>query len=113
MVVVDGKASSSLRRAVAAIPGSVVWTIGGDVRWDALRGDASSFSNKLLAAERYTADAAIYEASAGRYLQAVGQLLALEDRPRDPLLVRDLLQPPPCGPISASCASASASPGTP
>lgn len=94
VVVVDGKASSALRRAAAAIPGSVVWTIGGDVRWDALRGDASSFSNKLLAAERYTADAAIYEASAGRYLQAVGQLLALEDRPRDPLLVRDLLQPP-------------------
>jgi hypothetical protein len=94
VVVVDGKASSSLRKAVAAIPGSVVWTIGGGVRWDALRGDATSFSNKLLAAERYSTDAAIYEASAGRYLQAVGHLLALEDRPRDPLLVRDLLQPP-------------------
>jgi hypothetical protein len=94
VVVVDGKASSALRQAVAAIPGSVIWTIGGAVRWDALRGDPTSFSNKLLAAERYTADAAVYEASAGRYLQAVGQLLALEDHPRDPLLVRDLLQPP-------------------
>jgi hypothetical protein len=93
VVVVDCKGSGLLREAVAAIPGSVVWTIGGNVRWDALRGDPSSFAEKLLAAEVFSPQAEIYRASAARYVQWIGRLLALEGLERDPHLVLDLLKP--------------------
>lgn len=94
VVVVDCKASTNLREAVEAIPGSVVWTLGGDVRWDALRGDPTSLANKLLAAESYTAPAAIYRAAAERYIQWVATVLDLSGAPRDPAFIKDHLPPP-------------------
>ena len=94
VVVIDGKGSAVLRRAVEAVPGSIVWTIGGDVTWDALRGDPTAFAGKLLAAESFPPQAGVYEAAAFRHVQSIGRLLALEGRPRDPRFVAELLQPP-------------------
>jgi hypothetical protein len=80
VVVLDCKASPALRRAVAAVPGSLVWTIGGDVRWDALRGDPTELANKLLAAEQFGPNAAIYRAAAEReHAAAVAWLKACDD----------------------------------
>jgi hypothetical protein len=93
VVVLDGKASPALRRAVEAVPGAVVWTIGGKVRWDALRGDPTCFASKLLAAEQFGPNAAIYRAAAERYVQWVGRLLEATDAPRDPRRVAELLAP--------------------
>lgn len=93
LVIVDCKASRSLRGAVAALPGGVVWEIGGPVRWDALRGDRTAFASKLLAAEPYGAAAGVYRAAAQRYLQWVGVVLDLAGAPRDPLLIAELLSP--------------------
>lgn len=93
LILVDCKASRALRRAVEAVPGGVVWTIGGPVRWDALRGDRTAFASKLLAAEPYGSNAAVYRAAAQRYLQWVGAVLDLTGAPRDPQLIAELLGP--------------------
>jgi hypothetical protein len=93
VVLVDCKASTPLRRTVESIPGGVVWTIGGQLRWDALQGDPTSLASKLLAAERYGADAAIYRAAAERYVQWVGTVLDLAAAPRDPAMIAELLAP--------------------
>jgi hypothetical protein len=93
VVLVDCKASPSLRRAVEAIPRSLVWTIGGELGWDALRGDPTCFASKMLAAEPYGPNAAIYRASAERYVQWVARLLAWTHTPRDPRAIADLLNP--------------------
>jgi hypothetical protein len=93
VVVLDCKASPTLRRAVEAIPGSVAWTIGGPLRWDALRGDPTSFASKMLAAEQFGPNAAVYRAAAERYVQWVGRLLEATDQPRDPRRVAELLAP--------------------
>ncbi len=91
VVLVDCKASNDLRTAVEAIPGSVVWTLGGGIRWDALRGDPTSLANKLLAAESYPAQAAIYRAAAERYIQWVATVMDLSGAPRDPAFIKDHL----------------------
>jgi hypothetical protein len=92
-VLVDCKASPSLRRAVEAIPGSLVWTIGGELQWDALRGDPTCFASKMLAAEAFGPNAAIYRASAERYVQWVARLLEWTHTPRDPGTITALLDP--------------------
>jgi TraM recognition site of TraD and TraG len=92
-MVIDCKASDDLRRAVAAV-GGVVWTIGGRLRWDALRGDPTSLAEKLLVAESYSAEASIYRAAAERYIQWVGAVLEVAGYPREPRLVQELLSPP-------------------
>jgi hypothetical protein len=93
VVIVDCKASPALREAVEALPGSVVWELGGSVRWDALRGDRTGFASKLLAAEAYSPAAGVYRAAAQRYLQWVGAVLELGGGPRDPQKVAELLSP--------------------
>ncbi len=93
LVIVDCKASRSLRAAVEALPNGVVWTIGGPLAWDALRGDRTCFASKLLAAEDYAPNAGVYRASAQRYLQWVGEVLDLGGLPRDPALIAELLAP--------------------
>ncbi len=92
VVIIDCKASRSLRQVVEAIPNSVVWTIGGTVRWDALRGDPTALANKLLVAEGYDASAAIYKAAAERYVQWVGLLLDATGEPHDPQRLAELLK---------------------
>lgn len=93
VVIVDGKASRALRQAVEELPHGRVWSIGGPLRWDALRGDPTSLANKLLAAERYSFAAEIYRAAAERYLQWLGLVLELTGQPRHPDLVAELLVP--------------------
>lgn len=93
VVLLDCKASPMLRRVVEAIPGSLTWTIGGPLRWDALRGDPTCFASKLLAAEQFGPNAAIYRAAAERYVQWVGRVLEWSDLPRDPDRVAELLGP--------------------
>jgi hypothetical protein len=93
VVLVDCKASPTLRRAVAALPNSQIWTIGGATRWDALRGDPTCFASKLLAAEQFGPNAAIYRAAAERYVQWVGWVLDWTGTPRDPHQVGELLAP--------------------
>jgi Type IV secretion-system coupling protein DNA-binding domain/FtsK/SpoIIIE family len=93
VVILDCKASPTIRRAVEAIPGSVVWSIGGEVRWDALHGDPTCFAAKLLAAEQFGPNAAIYRAAAERYVQWVGALLDSLGWPRDPTRIAELLSP--------------------
>jgi hypothetical protein len=93
VVIVDCKASRALRDVVESIPRSVVWTIGGSVTWDALRGDPTALANKLLAAEHYGPAASIYRAVAERYLQWVGALLDRTGEPRAPTRIAELLVP--------------------
>lgn len=93
VVLLDCKVGLPLRASVEALPNSLVWTLGGDLRWDALRGDPTCLANKLLAAERYGPEAEIYRAAAARYVQWVGRALELSGDPREPELVADLLQP--------------------
>jgi hypothetical protein len=93
VVLVDCKASPSLRRAVEAIPGSLVWTIGGELQWDALRGDPTCFASKMLAAEPFSPNGAIYRASAERYVQWIARLLEWTHTPRDPRAIARLLEP--------------------
>src|SRR5229473_2582726 len=69
IVVVDCKASASLQDRVAAVPDNVVWTIGGSLRWDPLRGDPTSVANRLV------------------------QSIDLAGVPRTPERVLDLLEP--------------------
>jgi hypothetical protein len=47
VIIVDCKASAVLRRHVAAQPNAFIWTIGGETRWDPLRGDPTSVANRL------------------------------------------------------------------
>ena len=68
MVIVDCKASDGLREHVSALPNALVWTIGGSVRWDPLRGDATSVANRLIQGEWYSREADVYRAAAERYL---------------------------------------------
>ena len=93
VVLVDCKASPGLRRAVEAIPGSLVWTIGGELQWDALRGDPTCFASKMLAAEPFSPNGAIYRASAERYVQWVARVLEWTHSPRDPRAIARLLEP--------------------
>lgn len=93
LVILDCKASPALRQAVKVIPGSIVWTIGGSSRWDALGGDPTCFAAKLLAAEQFSPNAAIYRAAAERYAQSVGWFFEWTGLPRDPEVVADLLAP--------------------
>ena len=93
VVILDCKASPTLRRAVQDISGSIIWTIGGSTRWDALRGDPTCFASKLLAAEQFGPNAAIYRAAAERYAQWVGRVLEWTATPREPGRVADLLAP--------------------
>jgi hypothetical protein len=67
IVVVDCKASAGLQHRVATTPDHVVWSIGGSVRWDPLRGDPTSVANRLIQGEWYSRDADIYRAAAERY----------------------------------------------
>jgi hypothetical protein len=78
---------------VAALPGGVVWTIGGARRWDVLRGDPTCLASKLLAAEQFGPNAAIYRAAAERYVQWVGRVLEWTGTPRDLQGVAELLAP--------------------
>src|SRR5687768_6785797 len=93
VILIDCKASATLRRAVERIPRSVVWTIGGPVKWDALQGDVTAFGSKLLAAEEYGDRAGVYRAAAQRYVQWVGRVLDACGMARDPQLVAELLSP--------------------
>jgi hypothetical protein len=51
IVVVDCKASSGLQDHISALPNAAVWTLGGNARWDPLRGDATSVANRLIQGE--------------------------------------------------------------
>jgi len=93
MVVVDCKASASLQDRVAAVPDNVVWTIGGSVRWDPLRGDPTSVANRLIQGEWYSREADVYRAAAERYVLWLVQSIDLAGLPRTPERVLDLLEP--------------------
>jgi hypothetical protein len=51
IIVVDCKASAGLHNRVAATPDHDIWTIGGSLRWDPLRGDPTSVANRLIQGE--------------------------------------------------------------
>jgi hypothetical protein len=93
IVVVDCKASSTLQAHFAAIPNSYVWTIGGSLRWDPLRGDPTSVANRLVQGEWYSRDADVYRATAERYLLGVLQALDLAVVERTPEMVLRHLDP--------------------
>jgi TraM recognition site of TraD and TraG len=93
VVLLDCKASDALRHAVAALPHGQVFMIGGPLRWDALQGDPTALANKLLAAEEYGYEAAVYRAVAERYVQWIGFLLDAAGEPRQPQRVAELLAP--------------------
>jgi len=81
MVVVDCKASATLQDRVAAVPDNVVWTIGGSVRWDPLRGDPTSVANRLIQGEWYSREADVYRAAAERYVLWLVQSIDLAGLP--------------------------------
>ncbi len=93
IVVVDCKSSVALQNRVAATADNVIWSIGGSIRWDPLRGDPTSLANRLIQGEWYSRDADIYRASAERYLLWLVQSIDLAGLPRTPERVLDLLEP--------------------
>jgi len=93
MVIVDCKASDGLREHVAALPNSLVWTIGGSVQWDPLRGDPTSVANRLIQGEWYSREAEVYRATGERYLLWVLQALELAGLQPTPRLLLDYLEP--------------------
>jgi DNA helicase HerA-like ATPase len=90
IVVVDCKASSTLHGHFASIPNAYVWTIGGTLKWDPLRGDATSVSNRLLQGEWYSREADVYRAIAERYLLWVLQTLDMAGVERTPDMVSSI-----------------------
>src|SRR5438067_2381139 len=94
IVVVDCKASAGLREHVGALPNAAIWTIAGKVRWDPLRGDATSVANRLMQGEWYSHNADVYRASAERYLLWVLQAFELTGVERTPQRLLEHLDPP-------------------
>jgi len=94
IVVVDCKASSTLQAQFASIPNAYIWTIGGSLRWDPLRGDPTSVANRLVQGEWYSRDADVYRATAERYLLWVLHALDLAKVERSPDMVLRHLDPP-------------------
>jgi hypothetical protein len=92
-VVLDCKASIGLQERVAETADHAIWSIGGSVRWDPLRGDPTSVANRLIQGEWYSRDADVYRASAERYLLWLIQSTDLAGVPRTPDRVLDLLEP--------------------
>jgi hypothetical protein len=93
IIVVDCKASTGLHDRVVATPDHDIWTIGGSLRWDPLRGDPTSVANRLIQGEWYARDADIYRAAAERYLLWLLQAIDLAGLPRTPERVLELLEP--------------------
>jgi hypothetical protein len=93
IIVVDCKASSTLHGRVAATADHVIWSIGGSLRWDPLRGDPTSVANRLIQGEWYSRDADSYRASEERYLLWLVQSIDLAGLPRTPERVLELLEP--------------------
>ncbi|MBV9543377.1 MAG: DUF853 family protein, partial [Chloroflexi bacterium] len=93
VVFIDCKASLTIQNHIEAIPDSITWTIGGNVRWNPLRGDATSVANRLIQGEWYSRDADVYRASAERYLLWLLQALDLAHLERTPQHVIEYLEP--------------------
>jgi hypothetical protein len=93
IIVVDCKASAGLKQHVGALPNAAVWTIGGKVRWDPLRGDATSVANRLMQGEWYSQNADVYRASAERYVLWVLHALDLARIERTPQQLLEHLDP--------------------
>lgn len=70
-----------------------MWTIGGPLRWDPLRGDPTSVANRLVQGEWYSRDANVYRATAERYLLWVLHALDLAKVERSPDMVLRHLDP--------------------
>jgi TraM recognition site of TraD and TraG len=94
IVVVDCKASAGLKEHVGALPNAAVWTIGGKLRWDPLRGDATSVANRLMQGEWYSHNADVYRASAERYVLWTLQAFELAGVERTPQRLLEHLDPP-------------------
>lgn len=78
-IVVDGKGSLALQRAIYAA-GGLVWTIGGRLKLDLLDPDPTVLAEQLTEATRLEGTAEVYSAAAARSLQWIGHLLAWQDQ---------------------------------
>ena len=83
---------------------NVIWSIGGSLRWDPLRGDPTSVANRLIQGESYSRNADVYRAAAERYLLWLVQSIDLAGLERTPQRVLDLLEPNSSCRCCASCA---------
>jgi len=93
IIVVDCKASAVMRDHLAALPNAAIWTIGGSLSWDPLRGDATSVANRLIQGEWYSREADVYRAAAERYLLWLLHVLDLAELPRTPQRILEYLEP--------------------
>ena len=73
-VILDPKPSRDLAEAVAAANG-IIWTLGGELAWDALPSDPTELANQLLEIEGGTAIQRVYTNAARLYALAIGQYL--------------------------------------
>jgi hypothetical protein len=78
---------------IAATHDNLIWTIGGSLCWDPLRGDPTSVANRLIQGEWYSRDADVYRAAAERYLLWLLHALDLSGQERTPQRVLELLEP--------------------
>lgn len=93
IVVVDCKASTGLIDHIGSLPNAAIWTIGGNVKWDPLRGDPTSVANRLIQGEWFSREGDIYRATGERYLLWVLQAIDLAKQQRTPDLVLQCLEP--------------------
>jgi hypothetical protein len=87
-IVLDPKPSQDLAEAVRAAGGEV-WTIGGELRWDALPDDPSELANQVVEVLPVTAESKVYRDAARLWLLIVGQTMQrLGEHPTVPRLVQ-------------------------
>jgi hypothetical protein len=73
-VILDPKPSRDLAATVAAA-GGTIWTLGGDLQWDALPDDPTELANQLLEIESTTGEMRVYRNAARLQALAIGQYL--------------------------------------
>src|SRR5579859_1811059 len=87
------KPPPACKTGLSAMADNVIWSIGGSLRWDPLRGDPTSVANRLIQGESYSRNADVYRAAAERYLLWLVQSIDLAGLERTPQRVLDLLEP--------------------
>jgi hypothetical protein len=91
-IVIDGKGSASMRRAIAAA-GGLVWTIGGKLKLDLLDDDPTVLAEQLTEAARHEGPAEVFTEAAARAIQWIGHMHAWEGRQPTLESVEALLHP--------------------
>lgn len=91
-VILDPKPSRALAEAVASA-GGIIWTLGGELAWDALPVDPTELANQLLEVEPVDGQMRVYRNAARLQALAIGQVLQRKGERPTLARVAALMQP--------------------